>query len=296
MLPTRAVRYSGWLGLAALPTAVLALAPDGWPAWALMWALAVALYAGCKWLSWAGAVRSRATVGRRLGYLLAWPGLDAAAFLDGAPLPDAQRPTQREWALATGRMILGAALFWGAARWLPRDAELAIGWVGMIGLIMMLHFGGLHLLSCAWRCAGVRARPLMAQPLRSRSLGEFWGRRWNTAFRDLTHRFLFRPLTQRLGAAGAVITGFLFSGLAHDVVISLPARGGYGGPTLFFVLQGAALVFERSPAGRRLGLGTGWRGRAFMLLTLAAPTALLLFHPPFVRRVIVPFMAATGAL
>src|SRR5205085_6806357 len=130
-------------------------------------------------------------------------------------------------------------------------------WVGMVGLVMALHFGTFHLLSCAWRSAGVEARPLMNNPLASQGVSEFWGRRWNTAFRDLTHTFLFRPLTAWLGPAGALLAGFGFSGLVHDLVISVPARGGYGGPTLFFVVQGVALLAERSAAGRRLGLGRG---------------------------------------
>ena len=40
----------------------------------------------------------------------------------------------------------------------------------------------------------------------------------------------------------------------------------------------------------------GWlRGRLFTLAIVAAP-AFWLFHPPFVRRVILPFMQAIGAL
>jgi D-alanyl-lipoteichoic acid acyltransferase DltB (MBOAT superfamily) len=170
---------------------------------------------------------------------------------------------------------------------------MLLGWLGMTGLILMLHFGTFHLLSCAWRAAGVDARPLMLHPSGSESVSEFWGRRWNTAFRDLTHRFLFRPLSGRLGPRRAILAGFLASGLVHDLVISLPAGGGYGWPTLYFVIQGAALVLERSRAGRAMGLGSGIRGRLFALLTAALP-AWGLFHPPFVRNVVVPFMRAAG--
>jgi hypothetical protein len=52
-------------------------------------------------------------------------------------------------------------------------------------------------------------------------------------------------------------------------VITVPARGGYGLPTAYFLLQGAGLLLERSTWGRRLGLGTGIPGRAFTLIFAA---------------------------
>jgi len=220
--------------------------------------------------------------------------LDAGAFLGSKRLPENDRVPTREWGLAVLRMFVGIALFWGAAGWASGDRKLLSGWVGMVGLILMLHFGAFHLLSCAWRSMGIDARPLMNHPLASASVGEFWGRRWNTAFRDLTHRFLFRPLSSRLGPRRAILAGFVFSGLIHDVVISVPAGGGYGGPTLFFGTQAVAMFAERSRAGRAIGLGRGWRGRLFAMLTLVLP-AYGLFHPPFVRNIIVPFMQALGA-
>jgi hypothetical protein len=73
----------------------------------------------------------------------------------------------------------------------------------------------------------------------------------------------------------------------HELVISFPARGGWGGPTLYFLLQAAGLAFEKSPAGRRLGLGAGLRGRGWTLAVTALPLPLL-FHAPFAERVIAP--------
>jgi hypothetical protein len=77
-------------------------------------------------------------------------------------------------------------------------------------------------------------------------------------------------------------------------VISLPARGGYGLPTCYFVLQGLGVLFERSTPGKRLGLSSGIRGWLFAVFCAGAP-AYLLFHPWFVRGVILPFLAAIGA-
>jgi hypothetical protein len=218
--------------------------------------------------------------------------MDAIAFLRK---PNDSRPALREWLFATVKFAIGIGLFFGATRLIPHTVPYLVGWVGMAGLILILHFGMFHLLSCAWRAAGVKARPLMNWPLSSVSVGEFWGRRWNTAFRDLTYRFLFRPLTSRVGPRCATTVGFAVSGLIHDLVISLPAGGGYGGPTVFFVLQGSAMFVERSVAGRRIGLGRGGRGWLFTATVLLLPSYFL-FHPPFVREVVLPFLRAMGAV
>jgi hypothetical protein len=255
--------------------------PTLWPRWALMWAMAVALYAGCKWLTWQQTVNRNASSWKHAAYLLAWPGLDATRFLAEQPLSDCSLCCTTEWLAAVGKLTSGAVLLFAVARMIPaRDVYLA-GWFGMIGLVLILHFGAFHLLSCLWRSVGIEARPLMNRPLASASLTEFWGRRWNTAFRDLTHRYIFRPCASWFGARCGVVVGFLFSGALHDLVISVPARGGYGGPTAFFAIQGVAMVIERSAFGHRIGLGSGRSGRVFAVAVLVAPVGLL--FPPSVR-------------
>jgi hypothetical protein len=52
--------------------------------------------------------------------------------------------------------------------------------------------------------------------------------------------------------------------------------------------------FERSRVGKRLGLRRGVRGWLYTALFTAGP-AFWLFHPPFVRNVVLPFMRAIGA-
>jgi hypothetical protein len=259
-----------------------------------MWLVAFAIYVGCKWLTWRRTPAPDAPLWRHAGYLLAWPGLDAGAFLN-VDRAKAEPPTAGEWLFAAAKSATGIAVLYALTPHIPTDRPYLVGWVGMIGVIFVLHFGTFHLLSCAWRSVGVSAKPLMHGPVASTSVSDFWGRRWNTAFRDLTHRFLFRPLATRIGPRWALFAGFAFSGLVHELVISVPAGGGYGGPTAFFVLQGLALLAERTQAFKRLGLGSSWGGRLFTALVLIGP-APLLFHPPFVERVIVPFLATVGAI
>ncbi len=269
--------------------------PADWPRWAMMWVLAEAVFLACKWLSWTRTALPASPLARRAAYWLAWPGLDAAAFLRANRSIRDAGPNIGEYCWAATKLLIGAGLFWGAARLLPADRELLIGWIGMIGLALMLHFGAFHLLSCLWRSAGVEARPLMQGPSAATSLSDFWGARWNTAFRDLAHRHVYRPLAGRLGPRGATIAVFAFSGVVHDLVISLPAGGGYGWPTAYFALQAGGFFCERSKIGRALGLGRGLRGWLFTAILVTAPAGLL-FHPPFIREVVLPFMQAAGAL
>src|SRR5207237_2429996 len=112
---------------------------------------------------------------RHLGYFFAWPGLDAKAFLRGAPV---ERPAAAEWVATCVKPAIGALLVWVVVPLIPEEHELLRGWVGMVGFILVMTFGLFHLLSCAWRSAGVDARPLMRSPLLAQSVSEFWGRRW----------------------------------------------------------------------------------------------------------------------
>jgi predicted DCC family thiol-disulfide oxidoreductase YuxK len=283
----------GFLPLLILPVAAM-LVRSWMPRWGFMWAMAFALYAGCKWLTYREA-RVRGVVSdrpRALGYLLAWPGMDATAFLGGTDRPAGPRTS--EWTAAALKTLLGAMLIWVVARTAVPVNPLLAGWLGMVGLIFVLHFGTFHLLSLVWRTIGVNAMPVMQNPLRSNSLAEFWGRRWNTAFHELATRFTFRPLQPTVGRAGATLLVFLVSGLIHELVISIPAHGGYGLPTGYFVLQGLGVAGERTRLGRRAGLGRGWRGRLFTVVVAAAP-AFWLFPPLFVRTVILPMLAFFGA-
>jgi alginate O-acetyltransferase complex protein AlgI len=161
----------------------------------------------------------------------------------------------------------------------------------MAGMVLILHFGLFALVSLGWRALRVDAAPIMDAPLRSTSVAEFWGRRWNAAFNDLALGVVFRPMARRIGPAGATLSAFVVSGLIHEIVISLPAGAGYGLPTAYFLLQGTAVLIQRKTAALR-GAISGWM---FTMIVVAAPV-FWLFHPPFVARVIVPFLQAIGAL
>jgi len=144
--PPAAGQAAGWLPLIVLPVAVLIsgrhLAP-----WALMWGLAIAIYSALKWMTWWRGRRIVPHVSRRrsLAYLFLWPGMDAPAFLDvrrrGTPV------TNGEFLHAVAATLLGLVLLFGAVRIVPSGLPLVAGWIGLFGLIFVLHFGGFRLVS-----------------------------------------------------------------------------------------------------------------------------------------------------
>ena len=272
------------------------------PAWGFMWAIAFALYLGCKWITWR-RVAAAVTWPMSFCYFFLWPGMDPKPFISPALLRAA---SAGGWIRAARNTAAGGALVVSAVYLSTGNQHLWVGWVGMVGIVLFLHFGVFELLAAAWNKAGVRVKPVMQAPIRATSVAEFWGRRWNTAFNDLAHAFTFRPLVQALtnfsslpkgnrttAIAYATLLVFAISGLVHEMVISLPARGGYGLPTAYFVLQGLGVLLERSKAGRRIGLGHGLRGWLFTLACTAGP-AFSLFHPTFARNVILPMLHAFG--
>ena len=286
--------WMGWVPLLALPLTALALRSSVLP-WVSMWMLAITIFAGCKWQTWWEAHRTNGLAQnwkRSLAYLLLWPGMDAREFFDRAS--DERKVPQREWWAAITKTFTGIVLTWCAVRFIALNFFALGGWTGLVGLALVLHFGIFQLLALSWQRAGIRVTPIMQKPLLSGSLSELWGKRWNLGYRDLSHKWIFRPLQRRFGPAIATLAAFLVSGFVHELVISVPARGGYGLPTIYFFLQGIGSLAERSATGKWLGMGrgvTGWLWTA----AIALGPVYILFHPPFVLRVMVPFLRALSS-
>ncbi|MGE3963711.1 MAG: membrane bound O-acyl transferase family-domain-containing protein [Planctomycetota bacterium] len=265
--------------------------------WQAMVVLAMSTFASLKWVTLRDARRSGlpTPTWKAAAWFLAWPGTDGRAFFALAGAGDSTTASRSEWGAAIVKLVSGVALAYGLAPRVEAHSTLLAGWVGMVGTISSLHFGGFHLLSLAWRRFGIAAVPIMNEPTRATSLASFWGARWNRAFSTPARRFVLLPLGRRVGLRAAAFVVFVLSGALHELVISLPARGGYGLPTAYFGIQALALAFERTRLARRLGLGRGLRGWMFTLAITALPLPWL-FHRPFVERVILPMLRAAGVL
>ena len=265
--------------------------PAGWPRWVLMWLIAVLTYTTCKALMWH---RTTNTVpsSKLLTFLFLEPGLNAKTFFDTTRSPTPPSPI--EWRLTFVSILLGLLLFTTIPAFLPSSWPAFQATSGLIGLVLSLHFGLLTLLSLGLRSRGYNSTGLMDHPLLATGIAEFWSD-WNTGFRDFGREFIFYPLLRRRHSHVGMLLTFLFSGLIHDLVISLPAGGGYGLPTTYFLIQYTAILFERSRVGKSLRLSRGWTGRIWMYCVLVAPVSLL-FHAPFRNNVVLPMLSDLGVL
>jgi alginate O-acetyltransferase complex protein AlgI len=284
-----------WIPLFLLPAFAIFVLGPALPKWGLLFAVAFSIFYGFKWLTYRRAVRMGAKTGLRsvIGYLFCWVGMDAVAFFDRSA--KVHKPGGTEWLLAFLKTALGLVLFFFIARiFYPRHA-LTAGYIGLAGFLLFSFFGACHVNSLLWRRRGVNAVPMMNSPLLAPSLSDFWSSRWNLAFRDLARIFAFRPVLKKWGIASAVVAAFAFSGILHELLISLPADAWYGLPTLFFLVQAGGIFMEKSGAGVRYGINRGLRGRLFAALFILAPLVLL-FHPLSIESCMIPFMKALGAI
>jgi len=115
---------------------------------------------------------------------------------------------------------------------------------------------------------GVQLPKLHDDPILSRSLSEFWGRRWNLSVRDMLYEHCFRPLRARAGPEIAVIGTFGASALLH-FWLTLAAAG----PTMaasmasYFLIEGALVLAERAISVRqwRVTLRRAWTAGCVLL-------------------------------
>lgn len=141
-------------------------------------------------------------------------------------------------AAAGGAMIAHAPA--GALHW----PVAAVG--GAIGLYAAMDAAS-ALDRALLRAVGLESPPVQALPILSRSIGEFWGRRWNGAVGGWLRKHCFLPLARRRHASLGVLAAFVVSGAIHfwPVLVTAglwPACAIW----LFFLVQGALVALEGS--------------------------------------------------
>jgi len=229
---------------------------------------------GLVYAEWAGnpagksAMKKRLPLTRYVVFSLFWFGMDPASF--------SKRRENLSWKpdirLGLVLMLVGTLGAW---------VVWATGWrqvlIMFVPLSLGFHFGALRVLKGALRAAGFPVRTLFPNVLVARGVGDFWSRRWNIGYSQMMQRVVGRPFGGVAGGNAGIMAVFVVSGLLHEIAITLPVRSGFGLPTLYFILHGLLVLFEKT------------RGRIFgripTLLAVALPIGLL-FPPAFQDEVI----------
>ncbi|PYQ41392.1 MAG: hypothetical protein DMF77_15885 [Acidobacteria bacterium] len=276
----RAARAAAW-ALVVLSVGVAHRVTAAEPAGLRMLVVIGALFFAMKALV---SVEARARDGTRLpplrwaAFATLWPGMRPALV---ARLEPGRSGTATLLKNGFADVGLGTTLFLLAhLTWRLTASAVPATLLLLPALSFLLHFGAFGILAGLWRAAGADVGPLFRAPWRAESLGEFWSRRWNLAFSEMTSVAVYRPLAVHLGRRAALLAAFLFSGLLHEIAISLPVRAGYGRPLLYFAIHGVLTEVERQ---------RGPFGRAITLLAVVLPLPLL-FHRPFLQGIVWPLL------
>lgn len=90
--------------------------------------------------------------------------------------------------------------------------------------------------------SGHGAREAFHWPPLATSPRDFWSRRWNSMFRNASHRLVFTPLGGAHRPLPAVVAVFAWSALVHEYLVIAALGSTRGHMTAFFALHGAATM------------------------------------------------------
>jgi alginate O-acetyltransferase complex protein AlgI len=157
----------------------------------------------------------------------------------------------------------------------------------LVGLSFILHFGILNISTGVWRKMGVDVKELFIAPYQSKSLKEFWGKRWNMAFSEMTALIVYKPLKTKWGVHAAMFISFLISGVLHEIAISFPVNAGYGSPLLYFLIHGVLMYLENKILWIKKITQQTILSRLWVYFWLIIPMPLL-FHEKFMNQIVKP--------
>jgi len=226
-----------------------------------------------------------------LVYAVGWVGMRAQPFetLGQKALPGGGSMVR----FGISRMIAGGVLVLLAhgvvsLQLAPELTYVLVTILLLVGFSLVLHFGMLSISAGMWRFSGVNTYYLFRQPAMALSLTELWSKRWNIAFSEMSSVAIFRPLRHRIGPTGALLASFIFSGLLHELALSVPVNSGYGLPTLYFLIQGVLVLVEKILINKKIALlQNSVIARVWVFFWLIMPMPLL-FHEEFIKRILWP--------
>lgn len=236
------------------------------------------------------ADRRRLTWPRFLAYLIC-PVMQPRQFLpERVPSPDDIRPTLLGLVL---NLVAGLLFLKVIPTLMPAETPFFLRvWSGLAGACFLTLFVRFDIYILIFRACGIAVEKCWYCPIASTSLGEFWGLRWNRIMTGMMREIIFMPLARRVGGLLALFAVFLYSGVMHEFT-SFAGGGGYGRPTLYFLIQGVGVWIEGRRIVRRTLMPRPWLGWVWTFAVVLLPVTLVC-HQPFMDNVIVPMLAEMG--
>ena len=227
---------------------------------------------------------SSAGFGLRCAYLVFIPN-----FTSALPIGSGSLTSSYVAAIASIASSLGSAFFaYSLIRAVVPLTMLQNNvYLSSIGLAVVANFAmgsldGMYALAFAYP-AGIRfASPIQNKVHCSRSLGEFWGSRWNVSISHALRRGVFDPFRERFGFSAALASciAFAASGILHAAQFAAWKRPAHelASVMMFFVLQAPLIFIEKNALARqgKMWVGAGVLREAWTWCALLATAPLLL--------------------
>jgi hypothetical protein len=173
---------------------------------------------------------------------------------------------------AVGFAVLAGAVFWFGSTYSGPWNQL-VAWstiVAFLYALMEAIVGGIRLFHAL---AGIHVDPIQKDPIKARSVAEFWSERWNLPVTHWLHEAFFHPLAKRGHPQAGVMAAFGISALFHGWLLFLAVDWRMGLMAAgFFVLQLPAIAVERRWRVRKWSAAAA---HAWTLLFLLAASPLL---------------------
>ena len=190
-------------------------------------------------------------------------------------------------------VLTGVALLWLLPHLLPAATPRMVRfWIALIGIGFLELVARCDFWALIFRAMGFPVEKLWDCPIAATNLGDFWGRRWNRIVPGMLREVIFLPVARRAGARIALLAVFLYSGLYHEM-LSFMTRSGYGGPTLYFLVQYLGVAIENSRPARRWLRGHPWLGRGWTWAVVILPVGLVV-QPSLVEGYLIPILVKVG--
>jgi hypothetical protein len=202
-------------------------------------------------------------------YLLWLGNIFSLVFRKQPPL--ASRSTAHEayrLLMTSGFAAVGVAMIvltWFSSHWV--GAGYWLEHIAKVSLLFATLWAASAAAAAAMRMLGCPAMDLMIAPVLSRTPADFW-RRYNRPVGQFLHEYVFLPARGLSRPSAAILLAFLVSGLAHEYGFLVPIGRLCGYQTLFFLVQGIAVVLTaRWRPGGGLAVLSALATLAFMLIS-----------------------------